>query len=175
VKSPTRHFVSNRVLKLNVGFLISSGPGHSHDTAFDVPTVRVADDLILEYIKGPLRLSRNKEGILVQGRLQVGIEGECYRCLDPVHQEITIHLEELYSYPATEGVEFAVGEDGILDLTGLLRAEILIETARGMLCSADCRGLCPECGANLNHESCDCTQEDIDPRLAGLKQLLDGE
>lgn len=166
-------YVSNRVLKLNVGFLINDGPGHSHDSVFEVPPVRVADDLDLEYITGPIRLSRNKEGILVQGQLRVGVTSECYRCLDPVRQDLTIDIEELYTYPVRVGVEFCVHEDGILDLAPLVRAEVLILASRGVLCRDDCRGLCPECGANRNHTTCTCDLDTVDPRLAQLKELLD--
>jgi uncharacterized protein len=173
VKSPDGFYVSNRVLKLNVGFLISDGPAHSQDSTFDVPPVRVADDLRLEYIKGPIRLSRTKEGILVQGQLQVGVTGECYRCLEPVIQNVQIDIEELYTYPVTVGVEFCVHEDGILDLAPLLRAEVLILTARGFLCREDCKGLCPECGANRNQTTCTCAEDAVDPRLANLRELLD--
>lgn len=171
--SSTIHFVNARVLKLNVGHLIAAGPGHSQETGFDIPVLRLDDDLIVEYVRGPLRLSRNKEGILVQGDLEIGLERECYRCLDPVSQSVAIHIEELYSYPITAGVEFAINEDGILDLAPLLRAEVWIVAGRGVLCRDDCKGLCPECGANLNYGACTCDLDNIDPRLAGLKALLD--
>ncbi len=172
VKSPAPHYVSNRVLKLNVGFLVNDGPGHSQDSEFDVPPVRVADDLDLAYIKGPIRLSRNREGILVQGHLRVGVTSECYRCLDPVEYEVLVDIEELYTYPVKVDVEFCVHEDGILDLGPLLRAEVLIASSRGILCRDDCKGLCPECGANLNHTTCTCLDA-VDPRLAQLRELLD--
>jgi uncharacterized protein len=161
------------VLKINVGFLQSGGPGHSHDSVFDVPTVRVSDDLTLNYVRGPVRLSRTAEGILVQGKLDVGIEAECYRCLDPVTVNVTVDVEELFTYPSPKGAEFTVHDDGILDLAPLLRAEVLIEAARGVLCRPDCKGLCPDCGTNWNHATCTCAEERIDPRLAQLKNLLD--
>jgi len=173
VKQVNKGYVSNRVLKINVGFLLSGGPGHSHDSVFDVPTVRVADDLTLDYVRGPIRLSRTAEGILVQGQLQVGIEDECYRCLDPVTVNVTVDVEELYSYPTPEAGEFSLHDDGILDLAPLLRAEVLIEATHGVLCKPDCKGLCPECGANWNHTTCTCAEEQIDPRMAQLKHLLD--
>lgn len=166
-------YVSNRVLKINVGFLLSGGPGHTHDSVFDVPTVRVADDLTLNYVRGPIRLSRTAEGILVQGQLQVGVEAECYRCLDPVTVNVTVEVEELFTYPPTSAAEFSLHDDGILDLAPLLRAEVLIEASRGVLCREDCKGLCPDCGANWNHTTCTCREERIDPRLAQLKNLLD--
>jgi len=165
-------YVSNRVLKINVGFLLSDGPGHSHETAFDVPEVRVSDDLTLTYVRGPLRLSRTKEGILVQGKLDVGITGECYRCLEPVTQNVTLELEELFVYPPQPGAEQVVDEAAILDLAPLLRDEVLIITSRGLLCREDCKGLCPNCGTNLNNETCDCVQDAGDPRLAQLRNLL---
>lgn len=172
VKPLTNNYVSNRVLKLNVGFLLSDGPGHSHETVFDVPAVRVADDLYATYIRGPLRLSRTKEGILVQGKLRVGLEDECYRCLDPVSTEIVIEIEELYAHLVAVGNEFVIGDDAILDVAPLIRAEALIAMERGVLCSEDCKGLCPECGINLNTNACDCESETLDPRMAKLKELL---
>ncbi len=165
-------YVSNRVLKINVGFLLADGPGHSHETTFDVPEIRVADDLTLAYVRGPMRLSRTKEGILLQGQLAVGIRGECYRCLDPVTQNVTLELEELYLYPPQRGAELVVDDTAILDLAPLLRDEALIVASRGWLCQADCKGLCQNCGTNLNHAACDCEVEETDPRLAQLKKLL---
>jgi uncharacterized protein len=166
------NYVSNRVLKLNVGFLLNDGPGHSHETTFDVPKMRIADDLTVDFMRGPLRLSRTKEGVLVQGELEIGLETECSRCLSPVGNAHRIDIEELYSYPASATSEFGIGDDAILDLAPLMRDEVLILAARSALCRPDCRGLCIDCGANLNDEICDCGLNNIDPRLAKLKELL---
>lgn len=171
MKQVTSGYVSNRVLKLNVGFILAHGPGYTHETEFDVPAVRVADDVDLTHLRGPLRLSRAKEGVLVQGTLELGVEDECYRCLEPVQREISLTWEELYTYPPSSGSEFSIGEDAILDLGPLLRDEIIIADTRGVLCRPDCKGLCPRCGANLNDGPHDCG-ESIDPRLAKLRELL---
>jgi len=173
VKRYANGYISNRVLKLNVGFLLAAGPGHSHETVFDVPAVRVSDDLDLAYIRGPVRLSRTKEGILVQEQLEVALNEECSRCLENVFTQLTIDLAELFSYPVAAGAEFSVSDDGILDLAPLIRAEVLIAISGGVLCRPDCKGLCPDCGANLNLTSCSCADEQIDPRMAKLKELLD--
>ena len=77
-------FVPNRVLKINVGFLITGGPGASSDSGLDLPPVRVAEDLDVYYVRGPIRLSRTHEGVLVQAELRLGVEDECGRCFDPV-------------------------------------------------------------------------------------------
>ncbi len=165
-------YVSNRVLKINVGFLLAAGPAANHDSVFDIPTLKVAEDLTVDYVRGPIRLSRTAAGILVQGKLEVGITGECYRCLDPVTENVTVLVEELYAYPASSTSEFSILEDAILDLAPLLRAEVMIASTNGVLCREDCKGLCPECGTNLNHTTCNCALDNIDPRFAGLKQFL---
>ncbi len=167
-------YLSNRVLKINVGFLIADGPGNSQDSEMHIPDpVRVADDLIVHYIDGHMRLSRMKEGILVQGQLHLGADNECSRCLTPLQQDVAVRLEELYAHPPRSDAEFSIGADHILDLSPLLRAEVLIATSHKALCQDDCKGLCPECGANLNLETCHCELEHIDPRMAKLKELLD--
>jgi uncharacterized protein len=124
--------------------LLSDGPGNFHDSEFDIPTVRISDDLLVKYIRGPLRLSRTKEGILIQATLQIGVEAECFRCLDPIAYDIPVVVEELYAYMHPIESEFTVLDDGILDLGPLLRAEVLIATSHRTLCRPDCKGLCPE-------------------------------
>jgi uncharacterized protein len=173
VKQHANGYVSNRILKLNVGFLLTGGSGHSHETVFDVPPIRVSDDLDLLSIRGPIRLSRTKEGILVQGQLQLGIEDECYRCLDTVNRDLTVNVEELYAYPPKPDAEFSIGDDAILDLAPIIRAESFIQLDTGVLCSDDCKGLCPDCGTNWNHATCTCAEQAVDPRMAKLKELLD--
>lgn len=169
----TQSYVSNRVLKMNVGFLLASGSGTSHHTAFDVPMVKVADDLTLDYVRGPLVLTRTAAGVLVQGELETACESECYRCLDTVKQIISLKIEELYAYPSPTVAEFSLQDDGILDMAPLLRAEVLIAASKGLLCRADCKGLCPTCGTNWNHATCTCAQDAVDPRLADLKRFLE--
>ncbi len=172
MKQNPNGYVSNRVLKLNVGFLLAGGSGHSHETVFDVPTIRVSDDVDLNYIRGPLRLSRTKEGILVQGDLHLGLEDECYRCLDTIERDIVVNIEELFAYPYNPEVEFSLSDDAILDLAPLVREEALIASDNGVLCKPDCKGLCPNCGTNWNHQTCSCAEDEVDPRLSALKELL---
>lgn len=169
--------LSSRVLKINVGFLLSDGPGNSQDSRLDIPDpVRVADDLRIESIAGRLRLSRTKEGILAEAELEVAYENECARCLEAFQETYPITIQELYAHPQpTHLTEFFVGVDAILDLAPLLRAEVLMAASHKALCRPDCRGLCPNCGVNWNYETCTCDQDQIDPRLAKLRELLDSD
>ena len=169
--------LSNRVLKINVGFLLSDGPGNNKDIELNIDDpVRIADDLVANSIKGQLRLSRTKEGILAQSKLSIAVERPCARCLETFEHHIPVNVEELYASPRPIGeTEFFVGQDAQLNLAPLIRAEVLIALSHREHCSDDCKGLCPVCGVNLNHESCDCETDFIDPRMAKLKELLDSD
>jgi uncharacterized protein len=171
VIAPPNGFVSTRVLKLNVGFLLNESPGTSRQVDFDVPPITIDQDLPLAYLRGTLRISRATEGILVQGVLESATEGECRRCLAPITVPLTLHLEELFAQHPNHNTVFYVAEDGILDLTPLLREEAIVAIPIAALCRPDCAGLCDQCGHNLNFGPCECQQEDIDPRLAVLLQL----
>lgn len=173
MKQNAQGYVNSRVLKLNVGYLLASGSGYSRDSYLDLPPTRVADDLDIEYLRGDLRLSRTKEGILLQAQLEVSVKAQCSRCLIDVNHPIKLNLEELYTTSRIGDIEFVIDEGGILDLAPLLRAETLIEGEHRILCKPDCQGICAVCGTNKNTDSCNCESDDIDPRFAALKQLLD--
>ena len=168
------HYVNNRILKINVGFLLSESVGQSRDTELDIPNpLKVADDLTIDWLRGVLHLSRNSRGILVQGQLATQFPGECARCLEETSVPVELDLEELFVYPAEPGATFVVAEDGHLDLAPLIREEAIVSVPQTALCRPNCAGFCPSCGANLNDGPCDCDQDVIDPRFAALQKLLD--
>ncbi len=70
------------------------------------------------------------------------------------------------------GDDYVEAPDYKLDTAPLLRDDILLEFPSKLLCKESCKGLCPRCGKNLNEGSCACEQQETDPRLAVLKQLL---
>jgi uncharacterized protein len=166
-------FVNRRVLKINVGYLLAQGAGYQRVIELDLPRVQLADDAELDFLKGSLRLSRNSQGILVQGTLATHVITECARCLTLTAIPVTLDLEELFSYPPSPDVSYSVEETGILDLAPLLREEAILVVPMGVLCRPGCAGLCPECGQNRNEGDCDCEQDNIDPRLAMLRAHLD--
>ncbi|MBN1564204.1 MAG: DUF177 domain-containing protein [Anaerolineae bacterium] len=164
-------YVHPRVLKFNIGFLLVQGAGHQRDMELDLPRLRLDDDVELDFLTGTLRLSRNSRGVLAQGKLKTQIVGECVRCLEPITTPVELELEELFSYPPSPETPYSVDDTGILDLAPLLREEAILAVPMGALCRPDCAGLCLECGQNLNEATCDCKADDIDPRLAILRQL----
>ena len=111
----------------------------------------------------------------------VGFDTECARCLGPVHDVYSVSLERTVATAGSlsekqleENVdEYAVIEDGRLDLDELVREEILLSFPMRVLCSPDCEGLCPKCGSPRRLGDCGCQMREIDPRLAVLQSLLD--
>jgi uncharacterized protein len=166
-------YVNNRILKLQVGFLLSEAPGQSRDIEFEVPTLKVSDDLTVDFLLGKLHLSRTSRGILVQGTLETSIGAQCVRCLEDVPVVIGVPINELFVHPPEPGEVSNLDDSGVLDLTPLLREEIILNTPSNILCRANCAGLCLTCGKNLNEGQCECHEDNIDPRFAKLKELRD--
>lgn len=72
-----------------------------------------------------------------------------------------------------ENDTFLLVENESIELDDLLQEDILLELPTKFLCKPDCRGLCPQCGKNLNEGECDCSARQVDPRLEILKKLID--
>lgn len=166
-------YVNNRILKLQVGFLLNESAGQSRDIEFEVPTLKVSDDLTVDFLLGKLHLSVTSRGILVQGTLKTSIAAQCARCLEDVQFDLDVPLNELFVYPPEPEEIFNVAESGVLDLTPLLREEVILHIPTNILCRANCAGLCLNCGKNLNEGPCECHDEELDPRFAKLKELRD--
>jgi uncharacterized protein len=71
-----------------------------------------------------------------------------------------------------EDVDISYYRDDRIDLNELLREQFYLALPMKPLCRDDCKGLCPQCGTNLNTGACSCATQWEDPRLAPLKGLL---
>jgi len=122
----------------------------------------------------------------VTGRATATLMLQCGRCLDDFELPVDASFELRY-VPAIETAdepEREIAEDdlttafyreGSLDVIDLLREQFVLALPMKPLCAEACRGLCPECGANLNRTDCGCAPRWEDPRLAVLKGLLKPE
>ena len=144
---------------------------------FGVVMARVPVDSVIEL---DLRLESVMEGVWVSGTADIEVEGECARCLEPVGWGETLEVAQMFEYPTTdargavvpnpEGEEdetLPVIHDDLIDLTEVLRDAVVLALPLAPLCSADCPGLCPECGIPLA-EAPGHAHEQIDPRWAAL-------
>lgn len=98
----------------------------------------------------------------------------CDRCLVPFELPVS-HTANHTVVRALNGEDdetFLVTQDGFVELDELATNDILPELPTRFLCSEDCRGLCPVCGANRNQTDCGCSTAAPDPRLAALRDLL---
>ncbi len=105
---------------------------------------------------------------------------ECARCLSPVRDIFRLRFERTVADEKTltaeqreENVdEYVVIQNGELDLDEELREALILAFPMRVLCSEDCRGLCPKCGKPMAEGDCGCRIRDLDPRLAPLRALL---
>ncbi|PIE82429.1 MAG: hypothetical protein CSA11_00630 [Chloroflexi bacterium] len=163
-------------LRFNFGFLLEAKIGTNRIIELEYPTIDV-EDITLSPLTGTLNVTRTSEGVYLSGELQTATAVTCVRCLIDALASVQVSLDELLYYPpkAAPPGELFIGEDGYIDLGPLIREMTILELPIRPLCKPDCQGLCQECGANLNETECDCKIDDIDPRLAKLKELLEEE
>ena len=122
-----------------------------------------------------IRLEGVVEGVLVTGSARVTQAAECSRCLDPARREVVVPVQQLFEYPDLVLYEERTGDeeplptlDGeLLDLEPVLRDAVVLELPLAPVCSPNCPGLCPQCGARLADEP-DHEHRDNDPRWGAL-------
>ena len=172
------------MLSSNVAALLRSAAGTTRTLIVDLPTMVIADDVTLAApVEGEIELSRTGRSILARGSIRTALVEPCSRCLVDTSAPVEVLIEE----EALPTVDIDTGQpldtsdepDALrlddhheLDLTEPVREAISLAEPLVPLCRPDCRGLCLECGADLNadpaHHHDD---DDIDPRLAALADL----
>jgi uncharacterized protein len=133
-----------------------------------VDDARLSGDVVVA-----VDLESSLDDIVVSGRLSVPWSDECRRCLRPLSGDLEVDVEERYAlHPEASDDAFPI-TGGQIDLTPMVREEILLAVPDAPLCEADCPGLCPVCGADLQEGPCGCDTTTRDERWAVLDQLRD--
>ncbi|MGH9605380.1 MAG: YceD family protein [Terracidiphilus sp.] len=124
--------------------------------------------------------------IRLRGRFAGTFEVPCARCVEPVEVRLAAEFDLIFRPAGADSdapersitaPETEIGyyqEDSLL-LEDVLREQVLLALPVRTLCKPDCKGLCPRCGANRNHQLCGCEQGPADPRweaLAGLRSRI---
>jgi uncharacterized protein len=124
------------------------------------------------------------ESVHVRGHLGASVVLACGRCLEsftlPIQQEVEVfYLPQRPGEGEEEDIELkdrdmivAYYTAGQVDLGELVREQLYLTLPMKRVCREECRGLCPRCGKNRNHEGCTCPTEETDPRLVPLAGLL---
>ncbi|HLM59440.1 MAG TPA: DUF177 domain-containing protein, partial [Pyrinomonadaceae bacterium] len=141
------------------------------ETAFDFSLEPSDIDLESESerLTGVVKVAgKVKKGIVqadVAGKIATAVEMECNRCLSPVEKSLDFEFNAAFITPEnytqekeaelkTDDLEVSIFEGDKLDLTELVREQILLNLPLQVLCREDCQGLCQKCGANLNLIDC---------------------
>ena len=119
--------------------------------------------------------------ITVTGDLICALKGVCDRCGKELDYSVTAEFSEAFTNITEKVDEDPEGDDAKavhffsgdeIDLLPYAEQTVFLSQPMKTLCSEDCKGLCPQCGTNLNDNECSCDKSPIDPRFAVLADLL---
>jgi len=125
---------------------------------------------------------KDKDQFRLVGAVKTRLELPCSRCLEPFSWPVDAEFDLRYQ-PHTQNSgegEREVEEDDLttafydndeIDLGQLMQEQFYLSLPMKPLCSADCKGLCPTCGTNLNRGACDCSNQWVDPRFDALRAI----
>jgi uncharacterized protein len=116
-----------------------------------------------------LEIQKGADHIKIQGKIEGTLQVGCHRCLDPFpfafDEKVDLLLMEGEEPSEDEEIEFEEDESAVeffdgetIDVDQLVAEQIFLTLPFKLICSENCRGLCPNCGSNLNHETCQCGQ-----------------
>jgi uncharacterized protein len=132
----------------------------------DDPLFDGLDFVLEEPVRLELQAGSVGEGVLVRGRIHALVELECRRCVKRVPYRMDEAVDILFERLEDEEAEDLAGEvyplprrGDDLDLRPALREQIVLRIPQFVVCSEECRGLCPQCGKDLNEGSCECVPE----------------
>jgi len=159
--------------RLNVGFIIHEEVGYQHEFPFEFDKITI-DDLELRDFEGSVVMNRTPQGLFLQAEFRGTTSLECVRCLTEFDQSLAWTLSELYAFDKRSVTDsgLILPEDAHIDLAPLVREYALLEIPISPICAPDCKGLCAECGQNLNEKDCGHRPGQPDSPFAALKDLL---
>jgi uncharacterized protein len=173
----------------NVAQLLKSPVGTTQDVVLDDSDsldLRDGEARLAGPITGHARLHRTNESIVVDGVAHIPVLLECSRCLTEFTTTLDVPLRETF-YPSIDietglparlpedETAFTIDDHHQIDLREAIRQTLVLALPIQPLCREDCKGLCPECGRDLNVELHTHETEARDERFAALRQLLEAE
>ncbi len=119
----------------------------------------------------------------LRGRVTAQVELECDRCLKPVELPVDSEFKLEYVTPADyqaqqvvelteDDLDLSIFDGEVLDIDELVTEEIVLALPDHVLCNENCQGICDRCGADRNSADCGCETKRVDPRWAGLEELV---
>jgi uncharacterized protein len=132
------------------------------------------------------RVQTSGHEVRLRGQITARAEIDCDRCLKsvpvPVETEFDVTYVPEADYRESEAAELreedlslSVFDGETIDVDELVREQLLLALPTRALCTDECKGLCPVCGADRNSDACHCETKEIDPRWAALKSVMSDE
>jgi uncharacterized metal-binding protein YceD (DUF177 family) len=161
------------MLEFDLSPLIGIRPGERLVFSLDEGP-QLLEDVFAEFLRGTLQFTRIEGGILVAGSMDSRLKVECVRCLEPFSFDATLELEEIIGLSGRPGpdIVYQITDEGWFNAIPLLREAAWVTVPIKPLCQPSCRGLCSDCGTNLNLEECDCQRDRVNPHFALLASFL---
>lgn len=110
---------------------------------------------------------------ILEGNLKTVIELNCSSCNEIIDRKIDLDVNEIFAeYDDSEEGEIWIFKGNSIELDEMIVSNIVLDIPMKVLCSKDCKGLCPKCGHNLNISNCNCDFIELDPRFEKLNQII---
>ena len=137
--------------------------------------MQLGEDFNLHDFKGTAIFSRTPQGLFLQADFKGNYPLECVRCLDLTDHLLIMEFSELFAFDNRSVSEsgLLVPESGYIDLEPLIREYAILDIPISPLCKTDCRGLCLECGQNLNQYECGHFHADASSPFSSIKSLIE--
>lgn len=124
---------------------------------FEFPELVISDQFRFKNFSGTAEFDRTQSGLRLLGNFIAETIVNCSRCLEEFSLPVQTEFEEIFTYPnhpLSENEEL-IPENGFLDLEETIGDFLMLEVPINPYCRPDCKGLCGECGQNLNLSSCE--------------------
>ncbi|MEE3302301.1 MAG: DUF177 domain-containing protein [Candidatus Neomarinimicrobiota bacterium] len=133
---------------------------------------------VTKKIKCELSNEKSSSGFRIYGKIDTTINVSCDRCLKDYQNDLSsklniilTHNEEIIKEMSSDVIRFKNSDD-FIDISNILRDIILLDEPIKKLCNNDCKGLCSNCGLNLNEKDCDCKKFESNQSLKELENLI---
>ena len=160
--------------RINVGFIVHEEVGYTHEFPLEYDKAVLGEDFTLTDFSGSVHIGRTPQGLIATGSFTGNTTLECVRCLNEFTHSLAWEITELFAFKSQVVDEsvLVLPDSAQIDFAPILREYALLEVPINPLHSPDCKGLCIECGQDLNIEDCGHSQHKDDSPFSVLKDLL---
>jgi uncharacterized protein len=166
--------MAQRVDEFDVGTLRLAS-GEARQLEFEVPVAELSFGgqtySAGGYADALLDVSRTTTGHSLRLRFSVALHGPCTRCLEDANASVDVDAREIDQPSGDEELRSPYVKEDVVDLSAWARDALALALPTRILCTDDCHGLCPSCGANLNQDPDHTHDAEPDPRWAKLSEL----